>query len=169
MRRVALIAVAAVLTLGACVNTNQDNELADEDQVSQDPVFLQELFDGWPAPESFYEVRDLTCVKLDDRVEATYTLENLNDFSWAYNIRITFHTNDGQQIEYSSSPGFWEPGQAIELSDWTARPEEFDDNPRCDITINHGPDLALQRNSARPNIYRRIGWDPETETRTDGT
>ncbi len=141
-------------------------ERSSNEAVSDDQELARQLLAGWPAPEAMYEVRDMTCVKLDDRVEATFSVENKNDFSWPFDIRVSFRTESGEITERNTSPGFWEAGEAVEVTQWAGKPERFSQTPTCDVTINHGPDLAFRDAELKAETYERLGWDPVSETRT---
>lgn len=138
-----------------------------DEVASDDQKLATELLAGWPAPEEMYEVRDLVCVKRDDRVEATATIVNKNDFAWAFGVEMVFHTAAGETTERRTDQGFWEAGQEVEISQWAGTPERFDDSPRCEVVVYHGADLAFRDADRKTDTYERLGWDPTKEERID--
>lgn len=168
-RWVWLITTIGALALSGCIVGSDNDAGVDETASSVDQALAQELFDGWPAPQDMYEVRSFNCAKTTDRVEATMTIVNTNDFSWGFGVEAVFYTKDGEAIPSRTDPGFWEPGEEVELSQWTRPLDDFDDPPRCEINVYHGSDLAVVSEQTKETIYERLGWDPENEKRLDGS
>ena len=153
------------LTAGCGVTGSSGDE---EGFVSDDQALLRELRDGWEPPPEMFELSNVECVKLDDRVALTFTVTNLNDFNWAFGYNTVFTTSAGESFVDRNNEGFWEPGQAIELSTWIGKPEEYDDPPLCEVIVLHSSFLALRDLEIRAATYERLGWDPVNEERING-
>ena len=166
-RRIWLTTAFTALALTGCIVGSSDD--GDEAKLYDDRELAGQLLDGWLAPEDMYEVRDFKCFKGPELVEATMTIVNTNDFAWAFGVEAVFYTKDGEALASTTDPGFWEPGQAVELSEWTRPLDDFDDPPRCEVNIRHGVDLAFRNPENRAMTYERLGWDPENEERIDGS
>lgn len=161
-----LFLAVSVMVLAGCGVFGGETDPA---LVSDDQELARQLLDGWPAPPDMYEVQNLTCEKLDDRISATATITNNNDFPWPFGVEMVFIASNGEVFTQRTDPGFWEPGQTIDINQWIGGPEDFDDEPSCEVNIYHGVDLAFRKTELKAQTYERLGWDPFTETRTDGS
>jgi hypothetical protein len=144
----------AILTSGCGLAS--DSSADDRDPV--DVELLAALQDGWPADPAMYEVDDLECVQLDNRIEIRAVLTNRSDVRWGFSPEFVAETTDGDVLAQRTEGGFLDPGQEVAIDNFYLG-TDYHDPPRCTINVFHSMFLAMQDSEDMTEIYDVLDWD----------
>jgi hypothetical protein len=106
-----------------------------------------------------YEVDDIECVQLDDRIEIRAVLANRSDVRWGFSPQFEVETTDGEVLAQRTEGGFLDPGQEVEIDNFYLG-TKYHDPPRCTINVFHSTFLAMQDSENMTEIYDVLGWEP---------
>ena len=101
---------------------------------SEEPSF-RELTEGVPVDPSSYELSEVSCVREDDRVALRAEITNTGDEPTSYRIRYEFTKADGSKTGIVNEGASARPGQTVDISSYTGRPEDYDAEPDCSVEV----------------------------------
>jgi hypothetical protein len=145
----------AILVSGCGLMSNSNAD--DRDPV--DIKLLRALQEGWPADPSMYEVKDIECIRYDDRVEMQAVLVNRSDVNWAFSPQFVVETTGGEVLAQRKIGDFLDPGQEVTYYDFYLG-TDFHDPPRCTVKVFHDDFLAMQDEDNMAEIYEVLDWKP---------
>jgi hypothetical protein len=106
-----------------------------------------------------YEVKDIECVRYDDRVEMQAVLVNRSDVRWGFSPQFAVETTGGEVLAQRIIGDLLDPGQEVTIKDFYLG-TDFHDPPRCTVSVFHANFLAMQDEDSLAEIYEVLDWNP---------
>jgi hypothetical protein len=106
-----------------------------------------------------YEVKDIECIRYDDRIEIQAVLANRSEVRWAFSPQFVVETTGGEVLAQRKIGDFLDPGQEATINNFYLG-TDFHDPPRCTINVFHEDFLAMQDGDRMAEIYEVLDWNP---------